>query len=333
MAFQRLLIPVASDEQALAQEAIRSGFLLAKKLGAQVIISHVQKASYFGVPDEGQRRDEGLKLLEPWIQVGRELGVSTTIGLAQGPDTAEAICAVAREEQANLIFMPTHAREGLNRMFLGSVSERVLRLSMIPVMLMRLGLAPQDRRFEHIIVPVDGSDSNSVAVRQACELAKELGAQITALHVMDDVLPSVTAFDVAWLGTNADQVGVQRLLEKSAIEVLEKARVAALPFKMESQIVHSDHRSIAEAIQVEVKRLGGDLLGMGTHGLRGMPRLLLGSVAEAVAHHSDVPVMLVSPLQRAELWEPSVLGKLAREIIAERKHKMRRATPVQPTSA
>jgi nucleotide-binding universal stress UspA family protein len=325
MTFQRLLIPVANDEQTSAQGAIRSGFLLAKKLGAKAIVTHVQKGAYVGVPDEGKVRTAGLQRLEPWAKMGQALNVPIQLSLVEGPDTAETICAVARDEHADLIFMPTHAREGLNRLFLGSVAERVLRLSMIPVMLMRLGLNAEDWRFEHIIVPVDGSDSNATAVKRACELARALGSRVTLLHVIDDPLPHVTAFDVAWLGTGPEEV--QRLLERSASEVLNKARAAAQPLEVESQIVHSSNRSVAETIQAEVGRLEGDLLVMGTHGLRGMPRLLLGSVAEAVVHHARVPVMLVSPLQRAELWEPSVLGKLAQEITLERQRKARRDSP------
>jgi hypothetical protein len=67
---------------------------------------------------------------------------------------------------------------------------------------------------------------------------------------------------------------------------------------------------------------------MGTHGRGGFERLLLGSVAETVAHHAKVPVLLISPAQRAEAWKTSVLGEIAEEVAAERARKATRVPVV-----
>lgn len=316
MTFKRLIIPIANDEQTLAQVAIRSGFLLAHQLGASVVLTHVQRAQ---VLDEDINKTQSLALLEPWLQIAKDMGVPTETRLVQSSDIAQAICSVARDEEANLIFMPTHARAGIGRLLLGSIAERVTRLSMIPVMLMRLQGQRYPLHFHHIVVPVDGSEPNEIAIRQACALAMNLQARVTLLHIIQDELSYVTAFNTTLHNTSAEEI--KRLMEKEATNILEKAREIASPYPVEVKMVHSQNQGAAYAINEEVRGLHGDLIVIGTHGLSGVQRLLLSSVAEAVAHHAPVSVMLVSAAQKAELWTPSVLGKIAKEVAAERQRR------------
>jgi nucleotide-binding universal stress UspA family protein len=310
MTIKRILIPVAHNEQNAVNKAIESGFVLAQQLKATVILTNVQQGRFLNFPED-PNKSEGQHILRPWLELGEQLGVTTELILIEGPDAAEAICTVARDALADLIFMPTHAREGLKKLLLGSVAERVTRLSMIPVMLMRLEGQRYPLRFEHIIVPVDGSEPNALSILQACDLAAVIGARVTLLHIIQDQLSYITAFDNALHNTNGDTI--PRLMENEANNILEKARGLALPFKVQTKAVHSDNTAISTAISEETKNLHGDLIVIGTHGLRGVQRLLLSSVAEAVAHHAPVAVMLVSSAQKAELWQTSELGKMARE--------------------
>jgi nucleotide-binding universal stress UspA family protein len=315
MTIKRILIPVANNEQGQIRKAIESGFTLAQQLGATVIITNVQHGRFLNTP-EGTNQEVAQKILEPWLLFGQRFGVNTIISAIEAPDAAEAICTVARDASADLIFMPTHAREGLKKLLLGSVAERVIRLSMIPVMLMRLEGQRYPVRFEHIIVPVDGSEPNTISIRHACDLASAMQARVTLLHIIQDELAYVTALDNSLHKSTGDTI--QSLMENDANVILEKARGLAFPFKVHTKAVHSDNIAVSTAINQETQNLHGDLIVIGTHGLRGVQRLLLSSVAEAVAHHAPVAVMLVSSAQKAELWQPSELGKLAREVAAER---------------
>jgi nucleotide-binding universal stress UspA family protein len=231
---------------------------------------------------------------------------------------------VARDEHADLIFMPTHARQGFDRLLLGSVAERVARLSMIPVMLMRLQANPAPL-FEKIVLPVDGSETSQLAVQQAHDLAKQLGAKITVLHVIERT-PS--PFYVMDGGLSEPSAACNSsALRRKAEDITARVVQALGDVPVQTRIVRGD-TTVGAAINLETEAVGGDLILMGTHGRGGFERLLLGSVAETVAHHAKVPVLLVSPSQRAEAWKTSVLGEIAEEVASERARKASRVPVV-----
>jgi nucleotide-binding universal stress UspA family protein len=138
-------------------------------------------------------------------------------------------------------------------------------------------------RLEHILVPTDFSEHAERATEVAAALAAKLGAGLTLLHVahrpeyaygqrtgqsLDDLLPGAQdALDRA----------VARA-RQSNLEV-EPALVSGTPWESILRVAHER---------------GVDLIVMGTHGRRGVPRALLGSVAEKVLRSSPVPVTIVS---------------------------------------
>jgi nucleotide-binding universal stress UspA family protein len=85
---------------------------------------------------------------------------------------------------ADLIVMGTHGRSGFNRLMLGSVTERVLRESEVPVLAVR-GDADAQPQIRHILCPVNDSDAARAALRKAAQLAACTGAVVTALHVKE----------------------------------------------------------------------------------------------------------------------------------------------------
>jgi nucleotide-binding universal stress UspA family protein len=318
--FKRICIPV--DDGNTSRHVSQWGFEFARKLEATVIVTHVSPGKYLSV---GAQSFGDTDLLEGWVKLGAQLDVPTVARHAVGPDTAEAICAVARDEHAELIFMPTHAREGVNRLFLGSVAERVTRLSMIPVMLVRLNTPAEALSFTRIVVPVDGSEESELALRRAGELAQQLEADIQLVHVIEDMPSHYNAFDAA-LGESTVKE-FQAALETRAKAITARAASLCDPAPSKIQISRTGGDTVARAINRVTEELNGDLIVIGTHGRGGMERLLLGSVAEAVTHHANVPVLLVSQKQRLEQWQPSVLEALAKEVTEERARKARAPQP------
>jgi len=143
-AFTRIL--VATDFSAQSERAWTTARRLARALGADLTLVHV-----FG---EGVLYSEGVlssahvravfasarewaeKTLGEWADAGRHDGVSVETSLRTGVPHAE-IVAAAREMRADLIVVGTHGRGGLDRVLLGSVAERVLRLAPCPVLAVR----------------------------------------------------------------------------------------------------------------------------------------------------------------------------------------------------
>jgi nucleotide-binding universal stress UspA family protein len=142
--------------------------------------------------------------------------------------------------------------------------------------------------YKRILVPVDGSPTSNKGLDEAAKLARGSGSKVLLLHVVDDMV----AF------SSPDGAGVNVVLDalrasgKSALaEAEERARRARV--QAETVLLEKATGRVAEAIVEQAKRWRADLIVMGTHGRRGVNRLLLGSSAELVVRNSAIPVLLI----------------------------------------
>lgn len=145
--------------------------------------------------------------------------------------------------------------------------------------------------YRRILCPLDGSGPSVAGLREAVGLARQYGARLRLLHVVDDLVTAPLALGAGAPGGFACVVDALRdegrkLLARAAEDAQAEA-VAAEPVQLEAQ-----GRSVAEVILGEAEQWGADLLVMGTHGRRGLNRLLLGSDAEGVVREASVPVLL-----------------------------------------
>jgi nucleotide-binding universal stress UspA family protein len=139
--------------------------------------------------------------------------------------------------------------------------------------------------FQHILIPTDGSECSQTAVRKGIELAKLTSGKITFLHVIDIAVERMIS---TWaLPVISDELAVlEREGGKALTWALELARGAGVEAATKLTRGHP-----APAI-VEVAK-DHDLIVMGTHGLRGLERMFLGSVADGVLHQSKTPILLL----------------------------------------
>ena len=136
--------------------------------------------------------------------------------------------------------------------------------------------------YDRILLPTDGSDASSRAVEQAVGLARETGAGLHVLFVLEDVPHAPETMDDA-------VEGQLREIGEAAIEEIEKRAEAAgvdLVTEMREGVPHETILEYAEEADV-------DAIAMGTHGRSGLDRYLLGSVAERVVRSAEVPVLTV----------------------------------------
>jgi nucleotide-binding universal stress UspA family protein len=142
--------------------------------------------------------------------------------------------------------------------------------------------------YKHILIATDGSQLASKAVTTGLELAKALGARVTALTATDPW----TAFPVA--EGPALQFPVeeyQQWAEQNAQRILSAVRQKAETFGVACATVHATTYP-ADAIIEIAKSSGCDLIVMASHGRRGMARALLGSQAARVVSLSSIPVLI-----------------------------------------
>ncbi|OGA55550.1 MAG: hypothetical protein A3G81_13645 [Betaproteobacteria bacterium RIFCSPLOWO2_12_FULL_65_14] len=143
--------------------------------------------------------------------------------------------------------------------------------------------------YRRILVPVDGSSTAARGLREAIRLAKDQGASLRLVHVVDETMV---------LGTGEAGVDMSPLLAglaRSGRVVLERARRTAEKSGVRAQtaIYESVGASAADTILRDARKWRADLIVIGTHGRRGLRRLVLGSDAEQVVRLSAVPVLLV----------------------------------------
>jgi nucleotide-binding universal stress UspA family protein len=150
--------------------------------------------------------------------------------------------------------------------------------------------------YKRILVPVDGSDTSMLGLQEAIGLARDQGAKLRIINVVDEHLVAQHA-DLFEFGNHGDLLA---LLRKSGKKVIEEAIASARKHgvKAEASLSDSLDGNVSEAIVNQARKWRADLIVMGTHGRRGAYRLVLGSDAEAVLHATPVPVLLVRPSEK-----------------------------------
>jgi nucleotide-binding universal stress UspA family protein len=143
--------------------------------------------------------------------------------------------------------------------------------------------------YERILVPVDGSETSKRGLGEACGLAKEQGAKLRCLFVVDEHCLTANYMGFMYSPDLIDK------LRENGKEVLEEAleQASRSGVQAESVMRESADRRVSDKILDEAKSWAADLIVMGTHGRRGLSHLALGSDAELVVRESHVPVLLV----------------------------------------
>jgi nucleotide-binding universal stress UspA family protein len=145
--------------------------------------------------------------------------------------------------------------------------------------------------YERIVVAMDGSETARRGLDAAVGLAREGNGRLLLLHVLEDPLP--LAIDGDWtlpaFPVETYRQAGERLLE----EALATCRAAGVP--AETRLVDAAGRRIGPLISETASAWQADLIVAGTHGRRGLDRLLLGSVAEGIMRTARTPVLLLPP--------------------------------------
>jgi nucleotide-binding universal stress UspA family protein len=144
--------------------------------------------------------------------------------------------------------------------------------------------------YSGILVALDGSQTASAALDAAIQLAHDAGAQLLPLYVVD--IP-VLAYDVPGFDPSIVRdayVEEGRIVCNDAQERMTRAGVTGTPRSVEAELGIED---VAQRIERTAADWHADLIVMGTHGRRGVQRLVLGSVAERVLRNAHRPVLLV----------------------------------------
>lgn len=143
--------------------------------------------------------------------------------------------------------------------------------------------------YAKILVPVDGSATSARGLAEAIALAKIVSGRIRLVHIVNELIvaPAYPA------GMQSDQViDSMRAHGKMVVQDSEK-QVRAAGLEPESVMIESVGGAAGDIIVEQAAKWGAELIVLGTHGRRGLRRMVLGSDAEHVVRQSSVPVLLV----------------------------------------
>lgn len=142
--------------------------------------------------------------------------------------------------------------------------------------------------YKHILVPVDGSSTSLQAVSQAVTLASAFGSAVTAIYVIDPYPFTGVGTEFAY---GQDQYLSAAKAEAKEALAAARGQVEAAGLKVDTRVVeaHATWRGIVETADA----VQADLVVMGSHGRRGLEKLVLGSVTQRVLQHANQPVLVV----------------------------------------
>ena len=143
--------------------------------------------------------------------------------------------------------------------------------------------------YRKILVPLDGSEFAAQGLDHAIELARTCGAPLSLLHVID-----IYPMGMEWADASTWNNLVEGWRAQGQSMLAEaRAKAQAKGVAAETQLIEFPPGRVADSIVAQAQAQGCDLIVMGSHGRRGMGRMLLGSDAELVLRTSHVPVLVV----------------------------------------
>ena len=288
--FSKILVPLDGTSEAAV--ALMPARTVAKATGAAVtLVTVIDTEASAADHTRATAQLEGTE-----AELSAE-GLQVDSLVRRGEPAAEIVGATI-EQGVDLVTMATHGRSGLVRAILGSVAQRVVGMSPVPVLLLRPG-GHAMTRLDVVLVAVDGSPGGALAVAAAVPLARAANARVILLDV---AVPFAAYLSMAGAGSNGGMFYFDPAWDDEASESAKRYvsgmadRLQKLGVQAEGMTatgsVLTPSTSVAEAIMQTANDVGADLIVMSTHALTGPARTLLGSVADAVVRSSHRAVLL-----------------------------------------
>jgi nucleotide-binding universal stress UspA family protein len=294
-AINRILCPIDLSET--SRHALDHAFAFGRWYEARVTVLHVLNVPLPVMPPTGI--PEGLSGIPPLHpndvieEVRRFSGVTNSVDgsradvvVVEGSPVRE-ILRQAEQMPADLLVMGTHGRSGFEALFLGSVTEKVLRSTHVPV----LTVPPAVERVESVIYktilcPIEFSDPSTRALEYALTLAQETGARLILLHVIELLVDAPQLRELSHFTVPE----YQRYLEEDArarlrSAVPDEARVWCTP--EERVLSGKAYRVILDLAEQEK----AEVIVMGVHAKGALKRRLFGSTTHHVIREARCPVL------------------------------------------
>ena len=243
---------------------------------------------------DAEMRDHDTAYMDQLVDRLRPAGVEIRPALLRG-HVAAALSRYVEDEQIGLVVMTTHGRGGLQRAWLGSTADSMVRHCRIPILLLRpaeetrsIGPA-SDAAVRRVLVAVDGSEISEMALRDACEIGVTDDAELVLVHVLQPPVAAASPYLPHTIQLTHDEMAAREAHMRRYLDDLS-GRDWLAGRQIRTRVLVDYHP--APAILEVAEEIEAGLIVLGTHGRGGLPRLILGSVADKVIRGTHRPVLV-----------------------------------------
>lgn len=280
-------IILSTDGSEDSQRAADLAVEISKSTDSELHVAHVEDVAVmseaYAVPHAQRESTQAARqILDEQADQVENTGANLAERHLLAGSPADAVIQLAEDIGAGLIVTGSRGREGIQRLLMGSVSETIVRYAHCPVLVVR------GERVEtfpaRILLATDGSEDSVLALDAAVELANSTDSE---LHLVTVALgyPDYAEEDPEMAERIRDDT--KDTLERQAKKVEEAGGKVA---EQHLQVAEGDR---AQQIVQVAEDIGAGLIVMGSRGLRGLKRLAMGSVSDAVVRYAHCPVMVI----------------------------------------
>jgi nucleotide-binding universal stress UspA family protein len=292
MVYRTLLVPL--DGSSFAEQALPIAIEIAQAAQADIRLVLVHQPA----PRGTKARLAALKAERAYLQHVATRGNEITGTPLTAVTLTGAVVAALRghidRAGIDLVVMTTHGRGILERAWLGSVADALVRTVDVPILLIRPAeKTPTAARLEvaRLLVPLDGSPLSEQIIPPAVAMARLLGAEVSLVQL---VTPVELAGDFPPASAGYD-ASLTTLVEQQAKDYLDSLadslRSEGLVVTTASGITSSPATGILDLVRDPAV----GMVALATHGRGGLQRALLGSVADKIIRGTDRPVLVYRP--------------------------------------
>lgn len=270
---KKIIIPVDFSQH--SEFALETAAALAKKHNSELIIMHMLELSESIFSASSSERNEETafmlmvtnKKFESFLDKPYLEGITIT-PMIKHHKVLKEVDQVASELKADLVVMGSRGHNDYDGVFLGSNTEKVVRHSKTPLLVVKS--KPKSIDFDHVVIATDFKPESVSAVTSAMELLNSLAKKVTLLHIN---LPNAH-----FLSTNEIEEKISNFLTLSKHEEWKDHVVLIADYNVENAILGYANKHKIDAI------------GMITQGRTGLNHLFGGSISEDLVNHSKLPV-------------------------------------------
>jgi nucleotide-binding universal stress UspA family protein len=295
--FMKILL--ATDGSEPSEIAARTALDLAKRLDSEVHVIHVAPEhpyvrAHYDLRDqeeeEGLRRED-QRMLDEYVDHLRKAGGTVAESYLRVGEAAKEIIELAEELGVGLIVLGSRGHGRIRRALMGSVSMGVLRHAHCSVLNVR-GHGPEQGRgslLGKILVAIDGSEEACEAAQAVTEVANATGSEVHLVYTMQKERYKPHLGPEMWKGWEEG-------FEHAKLSARSWVEQEAERMRGEGTKAVESHLLIGRpdaAIVWSAEELGARLVVVGSRGLGGISRALIGSVSDSVVRHAHCPVMVI----------------------------------------